>query len=57
MENTSFEIAKVKESEREAIEKAERTLKAETGKDFVLIAWERKVVSFKVIRPDKLSGL
>ena len=29
MENTSFEIAKVKESEREAI-------------DFVLIAWERK---------------
>ena len=56
MENTSFEIAKVKESEREAIEKAEnidateeeikekaeRTLKAETGKDFVLIAWERK---------------
>ncbi len=25
MENTSFEIAKVKESEREAIEKAERT--------------------------------
>ena len=30
MENTSFEIAKVKESE------------AETGKDFVLIAWERK---------------
>ena len=41
MENTSFEIAKVKESEREA-EKAERTLKAETGKDFVLIAWERK---------------
>ena len=26
----------------EAIEKAERTLKAETGKDFVLIAWERK---------------
>ena len=29
MENTSFEIAK-------------GTLKAETGKDFVLIAWERK---------------
>ena len=42
MEKTSFQIAEVKESEREAIEKAERTLKAETGKDFVLIAWERK---------------
>ena len=41
MENTSFEIAKVKESEREAIEKAERTLKSETGKDCVLIDWER----------------
>ena len=27
MENTSFEIAKVKESEREAIEKSERTIK------------------------------
>lgn len=42
MENASFEIAHVKESEREAIEKAERTLKYETGKDFILIAWERK---------------
>jgi hypothetical protein len=42
MENTSFQIAEVKESEMEAIEKAERILKAETGKDFILIAWERK---------------
>ena len=42
MEKTSFQIAEVKESEREAIEKAERMLKAETGKDFILIAWERK---------------
>lgn len=42
MEKTSFQIAEVKESEREAIEKAERILKAETGKDFILIAWERK---------------
>ncbi len=36
MENTSFEIAKVKESEREAIEKAERTLKAELAKTLSL---------------------
>ena len=42
MEKTSFQIAEVKESEMEAIEKAERILKAETGKDFILIAWERK---------------
>ena len=42
MEKTSFQIAEVKESERETIEKAERILKAETGKDFILIAWERK---------------
>ena len=34
--------AKIKESEKEAIERAERMLKAETGKDFVLIAWEKK---------------
>ena len=42
MENISFKIAQVKESEREAIEKAERILKSETGKDFILIAWEKK---------------
>lgn len=42
MEDTSFKIAEVKENEREAIEKAERTLKDETGKDFILIAWEKK---------------
>ena len=42
MENSSFEIAHIKESEKEAIERAERMLKAETGKDFVLIAWEKK---------------
>lgn len=42
MEKSSFEIAHVKESEKEAIQKAERTLKAETGKDFILIAWEKK---------------
>lgn len=42
MEKSSFEIAHVKESEKEAIKRAERTLKAETGKDFILIAWEKK---------------
>lgn len=41
--------------EKEVIEKAKHSLIAET--DFILIAFGKKIVSFKVIHPDKLSGL
>ena len=36
MENTSFEIAHIKESEKEAIERAERMLKAKQAKTLFL---------------------
>ncbi len=42
MDTTSFEIAQIKESSDETIKKAELALKSETGKDIVLVAWERK---------------
>lgn len=47
MENTSynkdFEIAHVTQKEEDAIRKAENLIKEETGKDFIMIAWEKKV--------------
>lgn len=40
--NSSYEIAHISQKEEEAIRKAEMSLKSETGKDFVIIAWEKK---------------
>lgn len=42
MENNSYKIAHITKKEEEAIKKAETTLKNETGKDFIVIAWEKK---------------
>lgn len=39
--NSSYEIAKVSSIEEDAIKKAESLLKEETGKDYVLIAWQK----------------
>lgn len=35
-----FKIADIDEKERQAIKKAEEMIKAETGKEIVLIAWQ-----------------
>ncbi|HSQ88844.1 hypothetical protein [Romboutsia sp.] len=40
--NCVYEIAHVSEKEEAAIKKAESELKSSTGKDFVVIAWEKK---------------
>lgn len=40
MENNNFHIANITTKE-EAIKQAEIQLKNETGKDFVIIAWEK----------------
>lgn len=40
--NYAYEIARVSEKEEAAIKKAESELKNSTGKDFVVIAWEKK---------------
>lgn len=40
--NSSYEIAKITQKEEDAIKKAELALKNETGKEFVIIAWEKK---------------
>ncbi|MDD6769520.1 MAG: hypothetical protein SPJ62_09905 [Inconstantimicrobium porci] len=37
-----YKIADITEKENEAIKKAEDLVKKETGKDYVLIAWENK---------------
>ncbi|WP_270939868.1 hypothetical protein [Romboutsia lituseburensis] len=37
---SNFEIAHLTEKEENAIKKAETELKNETGKDFVVIAWQ-----------------
>ena len=37
-----YKIADITEKENEAIKKAENLVKKETGKDYVLIAWENK---------------
>ncbi len=41
MENNNFHIANITSKEEEAIKQAEIQLKNETGKDFVIIAWEK----------------
>lgn len=47
MENNScqprFEIASIGKKEEDAIKKAENLIKEETGKDFVMIAWEKRL--------------
>lgn len=40
--DTNYKIAHVTENEENAIKKIETELKASTGKDFVVIAWEKK---------------
>ena len=42
MNNLKYEIAKIEDNEKELIRKVEIELKQETGKDFVLVAWEKK---------------
>lgn len=37
-----YEIADISKKEQDALKKAELILKEETGKDFILIAWEDK---------------
>ena len=37
----NYKIADINSDEFNAIKKAENSLKKETGKDFVLIAWEK----------------
>lgn len=36
-----YKIANVTEDEFNTIKKAEKFMKAETGKDFILIAWQK----------------
>ncbi|WP_294351131.1 hypothetical protein [uncultured Clostridium sp.] len=38
----NYKIADVNQKEFDAIKKAEELMKKETGKDFVLIAWNKK---------------
>ena len=41
-DNCAYEIAHVSEKDEAAIKRAESELKNSTGKDFVVIAWEKK---------------
>ena len=40
--HSTFEIAHLDAKEQETIKKAEDQIKSETGKDFIMIAWEKK---------------
>jgi hypothetical protein len=40
--NSVYEIATISSKEQQAIKKAEDDLKKSTGKEFVVIAWEKK---------------
>lgn len=42
MSNKNFCLAELNEKEKQAIADAEASFKAATGKDCVLIAWEKK---------------
>lgn len=42
MEASEFKIADIDEKVKEEITKAENQIKAQTGKDLVMIAWEKK---------------
>lgn len=37
----NYKIANLNEKDYEAIKKAENLVKKETGKDFIMIAWEK----------------
>ncbi|MBS5788497.1 MAG: hypothetical protein KIC98_11365 [Clostridioides difficile] len=43
MQNNLYEIAKLGHPEESAIKKAEQLIKNETGKDLVIIAWEKNM--------------
>lgn len=38
-----FEIADITKKDEEVIKQAENMIKRETGKDIVMIAWEKKI--------------
>ena len=40
--DSHFEVANIGAKEKAAIDKAEHLMKEETGKDYVMIAWEKK---------------
>lgn len=42
LSNSRYEIARINDSEANSIKKVENLLKEETGKDFVLIAWQKE---------------
>ena len=42
MAEKGYQIASITEAEVAAIKKAEAEIKKETGKDFVIIAWEKE---------------
>ncbi len=42
MSKQNYQIASITKTEEEAIKKAEADVKRETGKDFVMIAWEKE---------------
>lgn len=41
MAEKNYQIASITKAEEAAIKKAEAEVKKETGKDFVMIAWEK----------------
>ena len=42
MADNNYKIAQITQAEEKAIKKAEADVKAETGKDYVMIAWEKE---------------
>ena len=42
MAENNYQIASITKDDEAAIKKAESNLKKETGKDFIMIAWEKK---------------
>ncbi|MEW9078328.1 hypothetical protein [Terrisporobacter glycolicus] len=42
MAEKNYQIASITKTEEAAIKKAEAEVKKETGKDFVMIAWEKE---------------
>lgn len=42
MAENNYQIASITKTDEAAIKKAESDLKKETGKDFIMIAWEKK---------------
>lgn len=40
--NKDYKIADITEKDKAAIKKAEAQIKSETGKDFIMIAWQQE---------------